>query len=153
MFAGSIAACAALVSGCGIYTAEDALNPPFGISMSSDRLKFRGGNAEAEFSGYLLWFKEGEKDPYEPVQYNGALKSPTIPVPLPPPADLPGITPVPVSAGIVEYTVEIAYTEHPATNISFLDPYYKGETFFFAVSAVGTGGLESEKVEFGQWPP
>jgi hypothetical protein len=151
LFAGSIASCAALVSGCGIYTVEVALNPPFGISMSSVQLKFRGENAEPEFSGYILWFKEREEDPFRVVQYNGDLTRPTIPVV--PFEALPGITLVSVGAGIVEYTVDIAYMEHPDSNKSFLDLKDEGGVFFFGVSTAGTGGLESEKVEFGQWPP
>jgi hypothetical protein len=158
--AGSIAVCAVLFSGCGIYTVEQALNPPYGISLSSFQLKFTGDN-ESEFAsdsyvgtGFTLWFKEKEGDPYQAVQYNGALSRPTIPITAPPPRTVPpGVTETQVTLTTFEYTVQIAYMEHPHSNDSFLELKDEGESFFFAVSAMGAEGKESEKAEFGQWPP
>ena len=161
VFAGSIAACTALLSGCGIYTVGKALNPPSGISMSTIELKFTGDN-KADFTtalfddtGYMLWFKEKEDDPYRVVQYNGTIARPTIPItgiPIPPSTLPPGVTD---DGGdpIVGYIVQIAYMEHPDYDKDFLELKDEGSTFFFAVSATGSGGLESEKAEFGQWPP
>ncbi len=164
--AGSIAVCAVLLMGCGIYTVKEALNPPFGISMSSSQLKFTGDN-KAEFestvpvpfngTGYTLWFKEKEGDPYRVAQYDGVLSRPTIPISeIPPVALPPGVTDD-NGDPIVEYTVDIGFMEHPDSNKSFLDLKDEGKIFFFAVSAMSKDEdglpLESERVEFGQWPP
>jgi hypothetical protein len=129
--------------------------------MSSFELNFTGDN-KAEFeaisfedTGYMLWFKEKVDDPYRNVQFNGTLSKPTIPIigipvddaTLPPGAEDDEGDP------IVKYTVQIANMEHPDSNKSFIELKDEGETFFFAVSAVGAQGLVSERVEFGRWPP
>lgn len=157
--AGTLAVCAALLTGCGIYTVEVALTPPSGISMSSFELNFTGDN-KSEFAavsfedtGYMLWFKEKADEFYRNVQFNGTLSKPTIPITeIPPTTSIPGVTDDDGDP-IVKFTVRISNMEHPDSNKNFIELKDEGHKFFFAVSAAGVEGLASDRVEFGQWPP
>ena len=157
-----------LMCGCGIYVTGDALNPPFGISMSAASLQFAGYNTESEgtgstitFAGYTIWFKETAGGGYGVAGYKGELAKPTIPW-------LPGGGPPPGWETWVEYadytvsdpgnprfvfTVQHVDLFHPEKGKSFSDLNDEnGSTFFFAVSATDTEGLDGELVEFGEWP-
>jgi hypothetical protein len=160
-----------LLCGCGIYVTGDALNPPFGISMSEVSLQFAGYNTESQgtgstitFAGYTIWFKETADGVYGVAEYKGELAKPTIPW-------LPGGGPPPGFENWVQYedltvsdpgnprfviTVQVADLFHPGYGKSFPDLNTNNPghpTFFFAVSATDTGSLDGELVEFGEWPP
>ena len=128
-----------LLCGCGIYVTGDALNPPFGISVSGLTLQFTGYNTETTFAGYTIWFKETADEGYRVAGYKGKLAKPTIPW-------LPG-------GPQVVFTVQVVDLFHPEEGKSFSDLNDEdGSTFFFAVSATDTEGRDGELVEFGEWP-
>jgi hypothetical protein len=160
-----------MLCGCGIYVTGDALNPPFGISMSEVSLQFAGYNTESvgtgstiTFAGYTIWFKETADGGYGVAGYKGELAKPTIPW-------LPGGGPPPGLENWVQYedltvsdpgnprfviTVQVADLFHPDYGKSFSDLNTNNPghpTFFFAVSATDTESLDGELVEFGEWPP
>jgi hypothetical protein len=141
-----------IIPGCGIYTTEPPLNPPFLKSVDSDTLKFSGYNTETYFAGYVLWYKEKREDYYRVCGYKGELPYPTIPKNADPTyvdfVDLTGETPP-----RIEYTVDIRdlYPQDGVNSFYDLNVDY-GSSFFFAVSAQGTGDEQSERVDFGKWP-
>ena len=155
--------------GCGIYTVNDALNRPFGISVSALDLKFSGYNGFGEhedervpevlFLGYTLWYKESAGDIYRPIQYKSRYSVPTVPfiddLGTPQwPSDWVATQDFRLDSNNprVEYTILIDDMIHPIKGYSFNDAQLASQSFYFAVSASGTDGRESEKVEFGRWP-
>jgi hypothetical protein len=126
-----------LVSGCGIYTIDEALKAPYNLSIGLDELTFYGDDDEELLDGYNLWYKENFLDTYERCWYNEELNTPTIPK----------------EWGVGDkYTVDMMLLS-PLGDESFSDIHdNKGSTFYFAVSAYGTGIAESGKAGFGLWP-
>ena len=148
-----------ITSGCGIYTTQGALNPPFNISINQQTLKFSGNNTEDNFEGYILWYKENENDEYSIIVFKGELLEPTIPEysdlidPLQQWLALQGELWDDSAFPQIDFTVEIKDMEHFEKGKSFDELYIEeGSHFYFAVSAFGINEAESEKVEFGIWP-
>ncbi len=132
-----------LLAGCGIYTVNTVLNSPFNISITGEYLSFYGNNQEESFIGYNIWYKENESDIYKLCYYktggNYYIK-PTLP------------------KSIVNYSGKnsnIIYFNNlypQELDLSFYDLSQEGKSFYFAISAYGLNGEESEKVEYGIWP-
>jgi len=113
------------------------------------------------FAGYTIWFTARGGGGSGGAGYTGELAKPTIPW-------LPGGGPPPGWETWVEYadytvsdpgnprfvfTVQHVDLFHPDFGESFSDLNDEyGSTFFFAVSATDTEGLDGELVEFGEWP-
>ena len=137
-----------IIYGCGIYTTEGALNPPFSISMDGQKLKFSGYNPEDDFSGYILWYKDNEYDEYFVCVYKETIDKPTI-------HKFEDMEPGWVDAidnrgdpenPRIDYTVLIADLKHFEKNKGFVTLYNEeGSNFYFAVSSYGINCEESEK--------
>ena len=130
------------MSACGIYTTSGALDPPFGQQVSINTLTFSGLNIEDYFSGYIIYYKKAGTEKYLVCKYQEVLDKPTIP-----------LLPLPPTSPAIEVTVKIEDLKPMDSNQNFnylnsLD----GQKYYFAVSAYGVSGQESEKVEFGIWP-
>jgi len=142
-------------SGCGIYTTTGSLNPPFSQSKDSTTLYFSGYNRETYFSGYVLWYREEGTISYSVCGYKNQIDVfPTIPEDSDSTwvsfddrtndSDNPRI--------VYEVQVSDLYAQEDLTK-SFYEIYEdEGRQFYFAVSAYGINGEESEKIEFGIWP-
>ncbi len=143
-----------IASGCGIYTTSDPLKPPFYQTISSTSLNFSGFNEESYFQGYVLWYKENEDETYLPCGYKGSMPFPTIPRG----ADQNYVYQVDNTADTedprITYTVYIQdlYPQDEQKSFSALYDEEK-RSFYFAVSSYGINGEESEKINFGRWPP
>lgn len=126
-----------LVSGCGIYAFDLALMAPYNLSIGLDELTFYGDDEEL-LDGYNLWYKEGPLDTYERCYYDTKLNTPTI---------------LKKGGAADQYTVDMKLLS-PLGGDSFREIYDDDNetTFYFAVSAYGTGIAESGKAGFGLWP-
>lgn len=125
-----------LVSGCGIYAFDLALMAPYNLSIGLDELTFYGDDEEL-LDGYNLWYKEGPLDTYERCYYDTELNTPTI---------------LKKGGAADQYTVNMTLLS-PLGDKSFSEIHFnEGSTFYFAVSAYGTGIAESGKAGFGLWP-
>jgi len=140
--------------GCGIYTINDYLNPPYSISRGSSSFTFYGKNTEDSFDGYIIWYKIGENETYYycTYEYNGH-KYCNIPT-IPKLGDKPeGVEYDDTYDPIIVYTVDIGNL-YPSIYDPRLDNTEKNMnlnelecTIHIAVSSYGKNGAESEKVE------
>jgi hypothetical protein len=118
---------------CGLYDIDAALMAPYGLSMTLGNLIFYGDD-EALLEGYNLWYKESSGVFYTRCEYEGMLPTPTI---------------AKTGEATSLYTVDIGLLSPQDSKDSFKD---LGISYYFAVSAYGTGMAESGKAEFGLWP-
>jgi len=130
---------------CGIYTLEGTLNAPYSISIDTSSISFYGDNNESYFIGYNIWYKEAENAYYLLAYYikNGEKNiKPTIKKDI---ANYNGSSPNVISlSDLYPQDSDDSFYE-----INNNDPNKK---FYFAVSAYGEDGEESEKIEFPIWP-
>ncbi len=131
-------------NGCGIYTTENVLNPPYSISITEDYLSFYGDNQEDSFIGYNIWYKENSSDTYKLCYYkynSNTYIKPTLPKDM---VDFNGD-----SANIVYFSD--LFPQESDKSFLYLSTY-ESKKYYFAISSYGINGEESEKVEFGLWP-
>jgi hypothetical protein len=130
------------IGSCGIYTTRRPLNPPFALTLGTDSLAFSGFNTEPYCLGYIIWYKEAQDDYYKSCAY-------------PTPSNFPRPTLPRTSATQVEdYAVDLNFL-FPDDEVKSFDELNTNDPkrkFYFAVSAYGEEGEESERVEFGIWP-
>lgn len=138
------------IFGCGIYTNEGALNPPFGLNKTTTTLIFSGYNLEVYFSGYRLWYKELDDPEYSVCEYKGKIELPTIPR-----IDEmdPGLVVInnyldDLESPRIEYFVNISDLAPLDSEKNFTELIGEGKNYLFAVSAYGKNGEESEKIPF-----
>lgn len=140
-----------LLIGCGIYTTEEAPDPPFGQYTLSDSLVFRARNEKDKLEGYNLWYRYTPESYYKLCNYKGENAYPTIP-------KLEEMEPgwaeyvvifEDVNEREIEYTVYVAHLYPINSSTNFAD---LGNPVYFAVSSYGLNGVQSEKVEFVIWP-
>lgn len=130
---------------CGIYTLEGTLNAPYNISRSTEILRFYGDNNESYFAGYNIWYKESEIESYQLAYYikNGVSSiKPTIKK-----SDA-----IYDGSGPNEVSLKDLYPQYSNDNFYTINQNDSNKKFYFAVSAYGENGEESEKVEFPRWP-
>lgn len=133
-----------LLTGCGIYTVSASLEPPFGISMDTNKISFSGFNDEPYFLGYVIWYRYNENDQFQVVEYLGQdPEKPTLP-----------FTP---SGSTRDIEVQISDMTPIGYNSDFKELHDQGEIsdVHFAVSSYGF--LDGEDVESGlilypSWP-
>jgi hypothetical protein len=154
-----------------------ALNEPFSQSLTALDIKFSVYNPEVYdppkyplpddnhvIDGYMIWYKERMGDEYlRSVDYEGESSYPTLPrledmVLEWPPEKWPLYEDKRLTDPgnpRIEYTIPIDDLFHPDEKKSFKELHDSNYSliFFFAVSARGRGGEESQKIEIGQWPP
>ena len=122
--------------GCGIYAIDTALKAPYNLNPPDLALIFTGDNEDG-LLGYNIWYKVNEYEFYQRCYYNKEMSTPTI---------------TKTGEPIKKYTVSL-FELSPASIKNFVDiNRTEGTTFYFAVSAYGTGVAESGKAEFGRWP-
>ncbi len=143
-----------ILCGCGIYTIEEALRPPFDLHMSDIKLYLSGYNTEEYFSGYVIWYKEIDDTFYYNCIYKDINAYPTIP-------RLENMEAgwveyydytSDVDNPRIEYVIEIENLKPISPDKTFIELKGEGKKFYFAVSAYGENGAESGKAEFGRWP-
>ena len=132
---------------CGIYTTRAPLLPPFSQTLGSNNLQFTGFNTEAEFLGYVIWYKESSTDLYRFCAYQQTIPFPTIE-----PSTFPMTSAERFTIPITElYPQDDFSRSFFELNINFR------RQFYFAVSAAGSDSVTSnnvysERIEYGIWP-
>jgi len=146
-----------MMCGCGIYTVQNSLNPPFGNQITGYSIIFSGYNTESYFEGYIIWYRAPGETKYRPCRYRGTTDIPTIP-------KLEDMLSDPEKgADWVKYTDYLSDTSNPRieyeVKLEDLSPQerddnmYKlikidGEDYKLGVSAYGINGEESEMIVF-----
>lgn len=145
------------LTGCGIYTVQNSLNPPFGNQITGYSIIFSGYNTESYFKGYIIWYRSPNDSIYRVCRYKGTLEIPTIP-------RLDDMLSDPSKgADWVKYTDYLSDTSNPRIEYEIQledlspqdrdDNMYRlikidGEDYKLGVSSYGINGEESEMIVF-----